>query len=578
MQCSSSMNYKDLIMRLPPAVQPQMLSCVVKEEFADSSDGSKLAVKLRIADSLKKQLCSEQFFRGILRLIRHANHENGTFDNSVVASIEDRLRSIDFLGMNRIETKLLFKDDHIPGSEAEVPYFVNKDSAAADRGIWKVYVSTEAEDNLTKIYLAVTQVIAEACEGLLREAVMFIPEMLRNDPSQIWSMLDEMKVRQDDSYNGSSSDILPQPGSFIPIEDHHLLNEGFEKLTPGEYVGYEMEDPSMQQKEEDATFVYAVIMEEVDVQEGTSIFAKFYKINVGHDKEPQVVEFADLYKFHRLQSLSLGLSDQHGISTQPGDKNKIFVQISDILVEAWRLPEIRRRKVVKRLYLRWHPEKNPGDETFCAEALQHIQNEIARLESAEANVKVDQSSYHPFFNFWRTRARRHHAQRRGYRENFLRIYGSCESVSRRDSSSSIPPTFCKKNPQPGEAKRWLRQAEADLVAASNDLATSKPSYEWACFKCHQSAEKALKAAQYADDAFKTRVHDLTCNASRLQDSQLSVLANDLERRVVGSARMRYPDRVCYPQIPNDVYSVEAASEALELANAILERVRNLVPK
>lgn len=42
-----------------------------------------------------------------------------------------------------------------------------------------------------------------------------------------------------------------------------------------------------------------------------------------------------------------------------------------------------------------------------------------------------------------------------------------------------------KNPQPGEARRWLRQAEADLVAASNDLSSGNPSYEWACFKCHQ---------------------------------------------------------------------------------------------
>lgn len=88
----------------------------------------------------------------------------------------------------------------------------------------------------------------------------------------------------------------------------------------------------------------------------------------------------------------------------------------------------------------------------------------------------------------------------------------------------------------------------------------------------------MKAAQYADDAFKTNIHDLRQNASRLNDSKLLELATQLERRLVDSTYMRYPDRMCYPQIPKDVYSVEAASEALTLAREILQRVRNLIPK
>ena len=486
LQCSSSMNYKDLVMRLSPAVRPQMLSCVIEEKLADSLNSDGMAVQLHVADSLKKQICSEQFFHGVLRLIRHANHENGNLDETVVASIEGRLRNIEFIGMNKLETKLMFKGVHVPGSEAEVPHFVDK-VLEDGKDIWKVYVNAEGKDSAAKIYLASTQVIAEACKGLLRDTVMFIPEMLRNDPSEIWSILDEMKIRQDDSYHASSSDLLPQPGSFIPIEDHHLLNESFEHFTPGEYVGYEMEDPSMLQKEGDATFIYAVIIEEVNVQEDSTLFGKFYKINVGRDKEPRMAEFADLYKFHRLQSSSLGLSEELGTATQAREKKKIFAEISVALEEAWRLPEERRRKIVKRLFLRWHPDKNLGDEAFCAEAFQHIQNEIARLESGETEEgeTENRQSYETFFNFWRARAKRHHAQRQGYKNTFFQNYGTYHSASCRDSWSRIPPSFCKKNPQPGEARRWLRQAEADLTAADNDLATEKPSYEWVCFKCHQ---------------------------------------------------------------------------------------------
>ena len=98
------------------------------------------------------------------------------------------------------------------------------------------------------------------------------------------------------------------------------------------------------------------------------------------------------------------------------------------------------------------------------------------------------------------------------------------------------------------------------------------------FFIFQSAEKALKAAQYAEDAFKTNVHNLMRNASQLGDSELTRLANQLEHRLVNSTRMRYPDQGSHPNIPNDVYLVEIAHEALELARSILERVRCAVTK
>ena len=66
--------------------------------------------------------------------------------------------------------------------------------------------------------------------------------------------------------------------------------------------------------------------------------------------------------------------------------------------------------------------------------------------------------------------------------------------------------------------------------------------------------------------------------SRLGDSELLELARQLENLVVDSTRMRYPDRVCYPQIPNEVYSGETAVTAHELARKIVDKVRKKVAK
>jgi HEPN domain-containing protein len=44
---------------------------------------------------------------------------------------------------------------------------------------------------------------------------------------------------------------------------------------------------------------------------------------------------------------------------------------------------------------------------------------------------------------------------------------------------------------PDRAKDWLRQAERDLAQAQDSKAAGR--HEWACFACHQAAEKAVKA-------------------------------------------------------------------------------------
>ena len=65
----------------------------------------------------------------------------------------------------------------------------------------------------------------------------------------------------------------------------------------------------------------------------------------------------------------------------------------------------------------------------------------------------------------------------------------------------------------------------------------------------------------------------------LDDSELLELARgQLENLVVDSMRMRYPDRVCYPQIPNEEYISETAGMAHELVRKIVDKVRKKVAK
>ena len=491
-RCKKGSNNKDLIMLLPQALRPQILSTVVIEKFTDSFDkGDRF--DLGAAVSLKRSLHSPQFCRGIIRLIRHASREyEEKVDESVVATIKNRLQSIEIHGMSKIVTQLLYKGIKIPGSEMEKPYFVEKVSRSSEE-IWNVYVNAvdDGQQTSSAIALNLAKVISEECKGLLRDAAMFIPPMLQSQPEQISSFLDMMKIHQDDSYDGEEGEILPLPGSFIPIAEQHLLNAAFSYFKPGEYVGYEVDDPSLKLEDGDATYIYAVIIEEVSNLD-TSLITKSYKINVGNDKPPKVVPATELYKFYRFQEIAPAalVSSRHQ-GTNIDCKHEVFQDITKTLEEAWGLSEDRRRQVVKRLFLLWHPDKNPGNEEFSTEVFQHIKNEIERLEregwgrrerERSESYHYGGGSYGAYFGFWGTRAREYRSRRREYQETYYRHYGTW---GHRTRTWEVPPSFCETNPQPGQARRWFRQAEADLNAVANDVHTGTASYEWACFKCHQ---------------------------------------------------------------------------------------------
>ena len=487
--CKNNANYEDLIMLLPSKVRPHMMSCVIEEKFLNSSDNAK-GFDIGAASSLRKQLHSEQFYRGIMRLLRHVSRGR-SLDQNMLITVKSGLERIEFLGMKRIVTHLVHNGVPIKESEREVSYFLEK---VLDSGhqFWKVYVNAvdDVDETMSRISLTLSEVIAEVCNGLLREATMYIPVMLGSQPGKIWSLLDSMGIRPDDSNVKERGDVFPQPGSFIPIAEHNLLNPAFKFFEPGEYVGYELDDPSLHLEEGDAVFIYAVILKDVS-GENVSFCEKSYQIDIGHEKEPKVARATKLYKFHRLQEIASSatvLSDQPGSS--PFYNQEIFDDISRILEDAWKLSEDIRRQIIKRLILQWHPDKNPGNEVFCTEIFQHIKNEIERLEREQLRRCMESGSRHGsygvYFPFWGARVRQYNSQRQEYTENFNRHYGSW---SHRSRSWEVPPSFCTTNPQPAQARRWFRQAEADLAAADNDISSANPSFVWACFKCHQVRDR-----------------------------------------------------------------------------------------
>ena len=377
---NSSTNCRELVLHLPAALQPKMLSSALEEKFAQSKDNSTF-LEAGITRSLKRMLHSEEFYRGIVRLIRHSSHKNQQkVDEHFVNSLKTTLKSIELRGMKKIVTHLIYNVSVIPGSEKEVPYFLEKINQSG-KEIWNVYISAveDEAENMSAIDLTLSQVINGECNGLLQDTVVCIPSMLHSQPGKIKSLLDRMKIRQDDSLDSEGADFVPELGTFIPIADHHLLSPVFKPLSPGEYVGYEVEDPSLQLEKGNATYIYAVIIHEVATGE-VNLFAKSYKIDIGHER---VAPATDLYTFCRIQEI-LSTTGEHLDFQTANGKQAILDDVSRAIREAYRLPEDKRRKVVKRLFLQWTPDRNPGNETFCLQVSRHIRREIQKMKGEDA--------------------------------------------------------------------------------------------------------------------------------------------------------------------------------------------------
>ena len=344
---NSSTNCRELVLLLPPALQPKMLSSALEEKFAESKNNSTF-LEAGITFSLKRMLHSEEFYRGIVRLIRHSSHKNQQkVDEHFVNSLKTILKSIELRVMKKIETHLIYNGSVIPGSEKEVPYFLEKINHRG-KEIWNVYISAgeDEAEGMSAIDLTLSQVINGECNGLLQDTVVCIPSMLHSQPGKIKSLLDRMKIRQDDSLDSEGADFVPELGSFIPIADHHLLSPVFKPLLPGDYVGYEVEDPSLQLEEGNATYIYAVIIHEVATRE-VNLFAKSYKIDIGHES---VAPATDLYTFCRIQEI-LSTTGEHLDFQSANGKQAVLNDVSRAIREAYRLLEDKRRKVVKRLFL-----------------------------------------------------------------------------------------------------------------------------------------------------------------------------------------------------------------------------------
>ncbi|KAL3892277.1 hypothetical protein ACJMK2_004496 [Sinanodonta woodiana] len=596
---------RQVIKMLPECYRPRLLSEVVKKEVDTTEMEKKDSAE---AERLERFLHSAEFIQGIIRLVKHEKTKRDQmFTSEDENKIINQIQGLKIQEVQGLYTYLKINGKRIISSKKIETCFI-QETMNKDIQCFTLYFQVEEgrERDIQRDLIAksngVIDLIKRCTDNSIRKRVEILCAILEcmHESYNINTILDNLEIDPYDLQQNISCSIFPRPGKYVPKEFHAFLQQGFSEFQEHEYdsVAYELEDGTDGSDSDDAEdntdgsgtdnsiYIYVRIIRPVtSKQPCTSGITNQYAIDIGdRDKGIVTVYAYKLFKFERkLITLSQDLlpSDCLPVGSLPSDE--ISKQIRNILQEAWTLPKEERRRILKRLLLRWHPDKNIGQEDYCNRIFNYIQEIVSRLDSGQSldaeNIGHTNGDGRGVFtgtdyeNLGR-RVNRTTAQYRMQHDLHENAFFDAHSGrSNSGQSSSINFRVIDQS----NARRWIQQAKKDLSSAKEFLppAILVPAFNWICYHCHQATEKALKAAVYATDANKVdlRSHQLAYIAVQGSLSQdLVSLASSLEASLGHHTRMRYPDSIDRAQIPAEVYADTQARTAIEIAESVIQLV------
>ena len=488
--------------------------------------------------------------------------------------------------------------------------------STADYSLLHLYIDDKANpltsfnllESLTHAIVSHVAQTAEIDLSCLNQPEKAVEKMLQvSKPEDLRLVLDSLGINTA-RLNLSSTlnvDLTPKLGAAIPEEWHHRLQADINNVfRPQEWVGFEERDnyfifaqvqyqvnPELQQKESDSDDEHI----ELPI---------FRILTQEDDEEGKDVSIIDLHKILRIRqvtkddgSTELVLYDSESESVRLWDAvkdDKLKVIMREICAELRRIWKIKdrdqKRKAIKAMFLKWHPDKN--DSPFATKAFQFLQRQINRLEQGlpledpeeewESTPEPPRNSYWDnLFNVWSNTARRHGSSWRR-EQTYCSRGGSGGGGGLWYGSGWGWESSIRVTPEQEKAKVWLKQAECDLTALRFILTQTDSTQvvsAHVCFLAHQVAEKALKAGMYKrfglhPSALKT--HALTGHASALEgplNPGLHTLASSLESYYL---RTRYPNLYTPDSVPSDKYGPSEAKRAENTVSRIFEMMRGIV--
>ena len=288
--------------------------------------------------------------------------------------------------------------------------------------------------------------------------------------------------------------MFPSPGMTVHPNWHRFLDNSFSTFDPNEYVALLLSEEQMDgDKYTPSLYVYAIIFRKCEItdceSEALRNTLQMYEVRVGRGRIERIHAF-DLYKFNRnFQKTSKEIAPFIDIASNSSTDSRpledILTEVEDTIRAAWTLPEDERRKIIKRLYKKWHPDKNFGNELVTTEVFKFIKQAVLNIERGNnINTRYDSQDFSDFSR---------HSQFWAHFQTWDRDTGHDTnqspgtSGSENQSAHTRGRQFYEPVPSSADAKQWMHQAKRDFSAASQFLVEAEKghNFKWICFLCQQ---------------------------------------------------------------------------------------------
>uniref|UniRef100_A0A8C2J569 HEPN domain-containing protein n=1 Tax=Cyprinus carpio TaxID=7962 RepID=A0A8C2J569_CYPCA len=565
--------HQTLLQFLPEHVRPKFLSDVISENLEETSVQYCDYEGCEFSGWFDKHLSSAAFLHGLVCLIREES--KGSVSQSEAAEkCEEIFSKIQIICCKTLQTELLLNLEPLEGSRAETDVYVKKQQNGCS------FYLKHNDDMAHKVVNEINMCLTKEINALLKNCLTTLSLLVLGQLLLCDNMEDVEKTLAKYGIHSSGQKeeghgALPKPGCHIPEEWHDCLDMNFlNNFESGEYVGFS--------KDDSGEYFYAIVIEQVDDPLGQARqFPGRYKIQVGSDDFIDVSSL-DLYQFKRETKATVSKGStctdiEFLLTSKPPPKTvfpetleEIKREIDQSLNEIWKMSSEDKQKALKRLYLRWHPDKNPRNEVLATEAFKYLQNRIEELQQGKTTQSTSSNwrDFRGFYDTWNTEARSHRRGRERFYQNYSRRHYNFWSYHRE-----------APRPNREEAKRWYEQAQCDIRAAHND--TGGESSEWCLFKVHQAVEKALIAAMYRGSGHQPNNCSITSLAQQVShfSSQLASLPSTVRQLTelgVDGKKTQYPNYHQFPHIPNKQFGVNNARSALDIATKLLEKIEEYI--
>ncbi|XP_066542092.1 sacsin [Hoplias malabaricus] len=584
--------HQKLLQLLPENIRPRLLSQVISENLVGTQvEHCDYKEDCEFSGWFEKHLSSPEFCHGLICLIREES--KGKISQMDAARMcKSIFEQIQIICCKSLQTELLLQSEPLEGTKTETQVYVRKQQG--ERVFYLKHNDNLAPKIVNEVIIHLTKEINCLLENILNSSSLPVlgQLLLCDDMDDIARLLEQNGIH-DSLGEEEGFGVRPKPGSPIPEEWHDFLDMNpLNSFENGEYVGFRSDELNSE-------YIFAIIVECLDGLSGVNRpHPARYKIQIGDDEFIEVSSL-DLYQFKRESKTSpvtksssstfqnvfndsnntcmdLEVVAEAGPSpTRPIPKTleEVKREIDQSLEEIWKMSQEDRCKAIRRLYLRWHPDKNMNNQYLANEAFKYLKNKIEQLERGRTTSSSGWSNFSESYSKWNNEARSHRSGRERFNQNNFN-FGNFNFRPQYTNSSSQQ----RQAPTPNreEAKRWYKQAQWDLQAAQSET-EPEGSPEWCLFKVHQAVEKALIATEYR----RSGQHPGNCSIIGLArkvskySGHLSSLPNSVDQlRTLGvdPKKTQYPNCHPSPHTPHDRFRSEDANLAVTIATELLMKI------